>query len=201
MSTTKDSRRRNWQFILYPDSAPGNWYEIFKSFHVSMFISPLHDRDVTALGVPKKPHRHVLVMFGSNKSEEQARQICDAVSGCWCPVGSWMPGGNLPDCMVADLRLAARYHLHLDDADKFRYCSADEIIIGCEDFNEIITSGKDCDEALGLIEDLINEYTLIYYHELVDFCKEKRPELLHTIRTHTLHIKTYQRSLQYSLHL
>lgn len=201
MSTTKDTRKRNWQFILYPESAPADWLSVLRSFCVNMFISPLHDRDFTALGEPKKPHRHIIVMYGANKSEEQVRKISDAVNGAWCPVGSWHPGGNLPDCMVADLRLAARYHLHLDDANKARYSSADEIVIGCESFEDIIVSGKDDNECLSQVEEFITDNGIFLYNVLVDIARENHPDWLRIIRSHTLHIKSYQKSLQYQLNL
>lgn len=46
-------RKRNWVFVVYPESAPENWREQLKEMLVPGFISPLHDKDVNADGSPK----------------------------------------------------------------------------------------------------------------------------------------------------
>ena len=42
----KDTRRRNFATIVYPDSAPENWLKILASHHVPACVSPLHDSDL-----------------------------------------------------------------------------------------------------------------------------------------------------------
>ena len=56
----KGTRSRGWACIVYPESAPENWTETLNEAHIETLISPLHDKDVTAEGSPKKPHYHVL---------------------------------------------------------------------------------------------------------------------------------------------
>ena len=50
----KEQRKRNWVFVVYPDSAPENWVEKLREMRVPGFISPLHDKDVNPDGEPKK---------------------------------------------------------------------------------------------------------------------------------------------------
>ena len=45
-----ENRKRNWVFVLYPDSAPENWREQLREMLVPGFVSPLHDKDVNADG-------------------------------------------------------------------------------------------------------------------------------------------------------
>ena len=49
-SGNKDSRTRNWTFVLYEDSAPDNWREILDDLHIEWIESPWHDKDVNADG-------------------------------------------------------------------------------------------------------------------------------------------------------
>lgn len=105
----KDGRTRNWTFVLYPDSAPDNWRELLDDKHIEWIESPLHDKDVNANGEPKKPHWHILVLFGGVKSFDQVRDdICQELNA------------TIPQpCHNA--RALVRYMAHLDNPDKAQY--------------------------------------------------------------------------------
>lgn len=62
-----ESRCRNWTIVLYPESVPDNWRDILDDLHIEWIESPLHDRDINANGELKKPHWHILLMFGRCK--------------------------------------------------------------------------------------------------------------------------------------
>ena len=66
--------------IHYPDSAPNDWLQILENTHVPCLISPLHDLDVNADSTPKKPHRHILFMFESLKSQKQFQEISSKIN-------------------------------------------------------------------------------------------------------------------------
>ena len=59
----KEVKKRNWSFLLYPESAPADWQRKLEELHLPIAISPLHDRDLNEDGTPKKPHYHVIVCF------------------------------------------------------------------------------------------------------------------------------------------
>ena len=40
----KNVKKRNWAFVLYPESAPENWREELQKTGLQCAISPLHDR-------------------------------------------------------------------------------------------------------------------------------------------------------------
>ena len=61
----KSVKKRNWAFVLYPESAPKDWREQLARSGVACAISPLHDRDINPTGEPKKPHYHVILVYGS----------------------------------------------------------------------------------------------------------------------------------------
>ena len=45
----KDNRSRNWNIIVYPESAPADWKDLLVQ-EVSFVCSPLHDKDVPPTG-------------------------------------------------------------------------------------------------------------------------------------------------------
>ena len=61
-------RTRNWTVVVYPESAPDNWREYVDDLHIEWVESPLHEFDSNATGEVKKPHWHLLLMFGGVKS-------------------------------------------------------------------------------------------------------------------------------------
>ena len=142
--TAGAGRTRNFATVVYPDSAPEGWIESLTQFFVPAFISPLHDLDINPGGEPKKPHYHVIIMFDSVKTKEQAKVIFDAIGGVGCEV-------------VASIRGYARYLCHLDNPDKAQY-NVDDVISLC---------GSDYPGVCSLATD---KYKVI--EEMIDWCLE-----------------------------
>lgn len=104
----KDNRTKNWTCVVYPDSAPDNWRDILDDLHIPWVESPLHDRDVNADGEPKKSHWHVMLLFSSNKSYEQVKDITSLLCA---------PNPQ----KVASARSMVRYFAHIDNPEKYQY--------------------------------------------------------------------------------
>lgn len=148
-------RTRNWGTIVYPDTAPDDWVEIFKSHNVPFFISPLHDRDITAVGEPKKPHYHVLLMFDSVKTEEQARTIFESIGGVGCE-------------RINSLRGNARYLCHLDDMDKAQYDPNEVYCYGpTADYVTVIGLPTDKYDSIAEMIDFVDREGIISYAALL----------------------------------
>lgn len=76
----KEVKKRNWTFLVYPESAPANWREVLAGLRLPMAISPLHDRDKNEDGTPKKPHYHVVVCYpGPTTYQNVTSCVCDLV--------------------------------------------------------------------------------------------------------------------------
>ena len=82
----KNTKARNFGFLLYPDSIPNDWKEKLESLGVSMAVSPLHDMDekkdkdtwnssdVIRNGKHyKKPHYHVIYIARNPVTIESVR--------------------------------------------------------------------------------------------------------------------------------
>lgn len=139
-------RTRNYACIVYPESAPECWQSILSEQFVPSFISPLHDMDLNPTGEPKKAHYHVIIMFDSVKTSEQAKSIFDLIGGVGCTA-------------IQSLRGYARYLCHLDNPEKAQY-NQDNVVSLC---------GADYSGAIGLA---IDKYKAI--GEMIDFCEDNR---------------------------
>lgn len=138
------SRTRNYATIVYPESAPENWLMILREQHFPFMVSPLHDRDLTAAGEPKKPHYHVQFVFDGVKSEDQVRKIVDSVGGVGVEV-------------VESRKGYARYLCHLDDYDKAQYDPEDVRCFGGVSYIDEIDRISDKYNVIGDMIDFCNK--------------------------------------------
>jgi len=138
-------RTRNFATIVYPESVAENWQDCLANYHVPAFVSPLHE-DMNPDNEVKKPHYHVIIMFESVKTDEQAQEIVKAIGG----VGV---------IRIVHLTNYSRYLCHMDDLDpnKKRYNPEDVVCIGGADYYATISRASD-------------KYNAIF--EMVDFCEE-----------------------------
>ena len=132
MATTKKqnvSRTRNYACVVYPESSPSNWMDIISESKVPCFISPLHDKDINPTGEPKKPHHHIMVMYDSVKTTEQARNFFESFGGVGVEV-------------INSVRAYARYLKHMDNPEKHQY-NEDVICYGGADYVQAIGTAAD----------------------------------------------------------
>lgn len=126
----EESRSKNWATVVYPESAPENWFNIVQDNYLCGYVSPLHDSDCEETGEKKKEHWHVLLKFPSQKSREQVLELVKKFGG----VGAER---------IANSRSYARYLCHLDQPHKFQYNVADVREFGGADYQGEIASSSD----------------------------------------------------------
>lgn len=115
--SSKIVKGRDWAFIVYPESAPGNWREILDETHMRWIESPLHDKDFNPDGTFKKPHWHVMLSADGPITLKAVEKIVEPL--------------NVPKPQkVSSGRGLVRYMVHLDNPEKYQY-SKDEIIGHC----------------------------------------------------------------------
>lgn len=165
-------RFRNWQSILYPDSAPPDWRERLTNWGIQAFASPLHDQDKNGDGEPKKPHHHIILMFANKKAWWQVDQIFDDIGA----LHGWRSDGKSAFITAEDLRVAARYLLHLDNPEKALYSEDDLQSWGGADFSEIATLPSDDDEIMGEILQWIHDYRCFSYRALIMYARDNEPK-------------------------
>ena len=154
-------RTRNFATMIYEESAPSDWKERLEQSFVPAFISPYHKDDLLPTGEKKKAHWHVLIMFDSVKTNEQAKEIFDIIGGVGCE-------------RVGSLRGYARYLCHLDNPDKAQY-SVDEVTCLCgADYISTIGLATDKYKAIGEMIDYCEDNQIYSYSELLKYCRMNR---------------------------
>lgn len=158
-----ETRKRNWVFVLYPESAPKNWREKLQEMLVPGFISPLHGNDFNPDGTPKKPHHHVILTFKGLKSYEQVKEITDEL--------------NQPIPQICkDVRAYARYLCHLDNPEKAQYLPSEVENLCGTDYLEVVKSAADTDTALSEMMDWCMDHGCCSFFQLSNFARKERPD-------------------------
>lgn len=155
-------RTRNFANIVYPESAPENWKEILAETKVPCFISPLHDRDINPGGEPKKPHYHVIIMFDSVKTIEQALSLFSQI------------GGTDYVEQIQSIRGYARYLCHLDNPEKVQYSVEDVQCYGGADYISTIGLATDKYKAISEMIDFCEENDIYSYADLLRIARYER---------------------------
>lgn len=199
-------RTRNFATVVFPDNihTPENWREILEQTFVPCFISPIHDKDINQTVATKtdengeevevtdtkeaneikykKPHYHVIVMFDSVKTNEQARELFDKIGG----VGMER---------VASLRGYARYLIHMDNADKAKYKAEDVVMLGGADWHKAIATTNDKYTAIREMCSFCIESGITSYAELFEYSMLNREDWFRVLcDSATVVIKEYLKS-------
>lgn len=150
-------KKRNWAFIIYPESAPKDWLEQLQKTGLQYAISPLHDKDIDPTGEPKKAHYHVIVCYGSPTTYNNVKNLTDSLN---CPIPQ----------ALEQIRGYYRYFTHKDNADKYQY-DEKEIKVGggfsIADFLEL--SKSEVNDIKRVLQTLIRERNMLEYAQFMDF--------------------------------
>lgn len=161
-SGNKSSRTRNWTVVVYPESLPSDWREYMDSLQIEWVESPLHDCDVNATGEVKKPHWHLLLLFGGLKTYEQVLEIVAPLN---CPAPQ--------KCL--SVKGCVRYMAHLDNPEKFQYQVSDIKSHGGVDLSELLRPSSS--ERYALIREMC-EYVrlngITEFQDLMDYAMAER---------------------------
>ena len=160
-SGNKSSRTRNWDIIIYPESAPDNWRELIDELHIEWVESPLHDRDVNpSTGEVKKAHYHVALLFPGMKTYEQ---VCEVIKPLNCPI----PQRTL------SVKGTVRYMAHLDNPEKFQYSASDIKAHGGLDLADLLR--PTASERYIIIRDMchfVKSNGITEFQELMDYAMD-----------------------------
>lgn len=158
----KDERTRNWTFVVYPESAPENWRDIIDELHVPWVESPLHDKDVNPDGEIKKPHWHVMIMFSSNKSYEQIREITMKLRS---------PNPQ----KVANAKGMVRYFAHMDNPEKYQYKKSEIVAhAGAEISKYLSVTTAERYELIREMMEFVNINGIIEMKDLLDYAMSEK---------------------------
>lgn len=183
----KEVRKRNWAFILYPESAPKDWRVRLRDMLVPGFISPIHDSDKKENGEVKKAHYHILLTFKGLKSYEQVCEITQSLNA------------TIPqECK--DIRAYARYLCHLDNPEKAQYeISNVESLCGA-DYLEKIKCAADTDTALSEMMDWCIEQGCFSFFYLSNYARKNRSDWFRVITSsRTVFLTAWLKSMEWEI--
>lgn len=156
-------RTRNYATVVYPESAPVDWIYLLREQCVPALVSPLHDKDLNNDGTIKKEHYHVMLLFDGVKTQEQAKEVFDAIGGVGIEV-------------VKSVRAYARYLCHLDNPEKAQYSINDVIECAGVDYQTIINLASDKYSAIGEMIEFTMKNGIDSYAELLLYAKQNRED-------------------------
>ena len=158
--TGKIVKKRNWAFVVYPESLPDDWRQLLRETGLQCAISPLHDKDLDPTGLPKKPHYHVIACYSGPTSYNVVKSLTDSLHA------------PAPQALE-QVRGYYRYLTHKDNPEKAQY---DELQIetingfAIADFVELTRS-----EVLHFkqhLQQMIRDLDIVEYADLMDILQD-----------------------------
>lgn len=178
---------RNWAFVVYPESLPSNWEEIIIETGLPMAFSPLHDKDLNPTGEPKKAHYHVICYYENATTSRAVKEyVTDKLNG------------TIPIKLESMVGMY-RYHLHLDNPEKYQYDDRDRKFYNGFDVNKVDSlTYTEISKLLQEIQKLIVTEHILEYADLMDILLDNELfNLWDVAKNHTLLLNTYITSRRY----
>lgn len=181
--TSGVGRKRNFGFLIYPDSAPTNWKELLSDTHIPAFVSPLHDKDVNADGTIKKAHYHVMLMYEGVKTDKQVEEVKNLLGGV----------GNE---IIHSLRGYARYLTHKDNPEKAQYNDKDILSFSGANYREVVMLPTDADAIVSEMTLYIDKYFIYSFRQFFNYCRDNKEDWYYALlHGQSYVIKEYIKSL------
>ena len=183
------SKKREFAFVLYEESASKDWEQILSQLHQRVFWI-LHDKDVSSNGTPKKPHYHIMILFDNPRSPNTIQSLCSKCGG----------NGHLEE--LVSRRGYARYLCHMDDPDKHQYDTTEvHSLCGANYMLEIMSKAELKSNKLAMIAEIIqfcDDNVVFFYSDLIRYCIAHRSDWLEMLVSYNGHIiKDYIKSSAY----
>lgn len=179
----KNVKKRNWAFVLYPESAPKDWRDILAQTGLQVAISPLHDKDLNPTGEPKKPHYHVILVYDGPTTYNNVKAFTNGRLGQTIP----QP--------LEQVRGYYRYLTHEDNPEKAQYSKSDiETLNGFDIRDFVQLTSSEVTKATREIIQLIRDNGITEYADLIDLLMdggEATADLFEVASGHTLFCKAY----------
>lgn len=179
---------RDWACVVYPESVNPDWLNILQESKLQIAISPLHDKDLNPDYTQKKSHWHVLIRYEGPTTHNHVKELCDSI-GATNPI------------KIESARGMFRYHIHLDNPEKYQYSDRDRILLnGFNTDNLDSFTEAELDNLENDILDIIEEYNITEYYHLLNYLKvSEKFNLLKVAKKRTVLLNAYIKSRKGSL--
>lgn len=168
---------RYWACVGYPESLPINYLEVLQETGLQVAISPLHDRDLNPDNTPKKPHYHIILCYEGPTTYNNVKSLCDSLN-MTIPI------------KLESLKGMYRYHLHLDNPEKFQYNDGDRILLNGFDNNVNELTRTEVNKLVGQLIDFICDNDIMEYSDLICLVRTE-PNMFDVASNHTIFFNTF----------
>lgn len=154
----KQTKKRNWALIAYPESLPKDWEQIITETGLPACISPLHDKDEKedAPGELKKPHYHIILCYPGPTTSNTVKELAGRLNA-----PTWKP--------VESVKGAVRYQTHKDNPEKAQYDAQDmKFLNGFDPADYCDLTATELRQLTRQVLDIINKEGLFEYADLID---------------------------------
>lgn len=186
IKSSKNVKKRNWAFVLYPESAPKDWKEQLQSTGLQGEISPLHNKDINPDGTTKKEHYHIILAYSGPTSFNVVKGLTDKLNQ------------PIPQ-PLEQVRGYHRYLTHKDNPEKYQYDEKDIVTFNGFNIADFIELTKS--EVLVIkrkLQKLIRENGIVEYSDFVDYVEENLEETDYDVAVNnTIFFNTYIKSKRY----
>ena len=174
------SKKRNWSFLIYLDSAPTDWLERLKLSGLMFAVSPYHDKDFNADGSYKKPHHHIIIVFSGPTTY---KNVCSFIEQFKSPI----------PLALESVKGMYRYFTHLDNPEKFQYDSKDIICGNGFDISSLCElTSLEIQQIIINIQTFIRENEILEYSDLLDYLLDFKLETEYNVASkHTILFNSY----------
>lgn len=176
----KNIKKRNWAFVLYPESAPENWRDLLQETGLLVAISPLHNKDLDPTGEPKKAHYHIILTFDGPTTYNNVKTITDRLNQ------------PIPQ-PLEQIRGYYRYFTHMDNPEKYQYSDNEITTLNGFDINNYIElTYTEVSKYLLELQMFIRNNDIVEYSELLDILVDNElKEMWDVARNHTFLLDKY----------
>ena len=168
---------RYWACVGYPESLPINYIEVLQESGLQVAISPLHDRDVNPDNTYKKPHYHIILCYEGPTTYNNVKQLTDSLN-MTIPI------------KLESIKGMYRYHLHLDNPEKFQYDDRDRILLNGFDPSIFELTKTEVNRLKGQLVDFIVDNDIVEYSDLICLLREEN-NLFDVATSHTIFFNTF----------
>lgn len=160
---SKNVKKRNWAFVLYPESAPEDWRDQLQQTGLPCAISPLHDKDKDEGGNSdelKKAHYHIILCYPGPTTYNAVKTLTESL--------------NQPIPLALDsVKGYYRYLTHKDNPEKYQYDERDiSVLNGFNILDYMELSRSEVNQYKTAIHKLILERCIVEYADLMDYLLE-----------------------------
>lgn len=160
--SSRNVKKRNWAFVLYPESAPSDWVDRLQQTGLQAVISPLHDSDLNADNTPKKAHYHIILVYSGPTSFSVVSALTSSLNQ------------PIPQPLES-VRGYYRYLTHKDNPEKVQYNESDILAINGFDISDYVELTRSEVNAIVLrLQQIIRDADIQEYCDFLDLLSDSQ---------------------------